>query len=160
MNPKLKLFIDWYFNEEREPRTQVEWCKENRVSPATMSKWVRGIKDNKISRPVDELTQFLEHCREIAFSSKGTSKDRELYSKLNGWLIEKREDKVKIEPNSGDYIRWGREILEQLRQDYRGGNEVCPICGRFQEVLSRPSLHSNESQASEDNQVGVVGLLT
>ena len=153
---KFKSFIEWYATEEalREPKTQAEWGKINGVSVASVGKWIHKIKEKRTGLPVDEIEEFTQWCKEVAYSAKGTSKDRELYAKLNGWLLEKREDK-KNEPSTGDYIRWSKQLIEQLRGQ-RGG--ICPLCDRLQEVSSEPRVHSDEGEATEDNKVGVVGL--
>lgn len=156
MHAKFKPFVEWYSEEEefREPKTQAEWGRINRVSVATVAKWIHKIKENRTGLPVGEVEEFTQWCKEVAYSAKGTSKDRELYAKLNGWLLEKKEDK-KNEPIASDYIRWSKQLIEELRRQ-RGGS--CPMCGGLQEVSEEPRIHTDEGEAAEGNEVGSVGL--
>jgi len=149
-------FSEWYNTpkEQRIVKTVTEWSKINHVSTSTLVRWGEIVRNNQF--PTD-LARFVDHLKKLAFSSKGNSKDRELYARIKGWLVEKKEETHKYEPTPTDYIGFAQKVITRLREDYLANGGVCPVCG-FDKALRNSVCVHPEPEHTESREVAAVAL--
>ncbi len=125
-----EAFIEWRSipKAERVIKNDTQWAKANGLSEQTVCRWGQKLKEQAENRDPNEFKTFMKHLKEIAFGGRATSRDRELYMKANGWLVEKREETLKVDYTPGERAKIAREVLEGLRANYKGG--WCPVCNR------------------------------
>ena len=151
-------FTEWYFADpgDRVIPTQVEWAKAHGVSVQALAKWVKKIKKNTVSSQ-DDMETFVAHLKERIYNGTATAKDKELYAKINGWLIERKEVTERFEPSASDYIAYGRRVIEQLRENYSEHGGVCPVCGGLETLCLEPRSDT-EPEHEESRELATVAV--
>lgn len=86
----------------------------------------------------------------LSSASRGNAQSQKLAKQLSGEFIEKREDTLKFEPSTADYINWGRQLLEELRQDWQENGGTCQVCSRPQVLLEEVRMDSEQEHREED----------
>src|SRR3990167_8002782 len=147
-----KAFFEWRLNPEHDEIPSYIWGKENGVSQRTVYKWEKQTKGT-----LDEFDEFISVLKKAALKG-GNSRDRELYAKVKGWLIDRREEKHVIDFSAAEYIRIGNEIIGRLREDYRHSGGSCPVCGVSQVLC--PPREDTEPEQQVDRDVAAVALST
>ena len=86
----------------------------------------------------------------LASADKGNAQAQRLAKQLSGELVEKREDTVKFEPSTANYIEWAREVVSQLRDNWRQDSGICPVCSRPQVLLKEVRVDTEQEHGEED----------
>jgi hypothetical protein len=129
------------------------------ISRAVGSKWKIELDKLRKEANTDDCEEFRLHMRALAFGEseeKATSKDRELYARMNGWLVDKREETVKYELSADERLHIARETINRLKEIISGGGR-CPVCG-FGGVLCDESCLDTEPEYEPDNTVETLAL--
>jgi len=121
------------------------------VSDPTLRKWDKQARaadgfdaDGYIN---DNLEQILKSLIK-SIKDKGAPKNIETALKLAGMLIERREDRVKVEFTPTDRIAIATEFREALIGEFRDTG-VCSICGFSKALYDQPRLDKGREQEQE-----------
>jgi hypothetical protein len=152
---KFNKFIEVYDMPEEEKikrglTTQRAQLKHIGITATTQNLYKERLEKAREEAKASDYDAFEARLKELAFSPKSTSRDRELYARIRGWLVEKREDTVKFEPSASDYATITENIIGRLRENWENNGGVCVICGRPKTLLAEPCVDTDENKASED----------
>jgi hypothetical protein len=119
---------EWWMTPADQRTTKKRLLKKTGiVDIRTLNKKIEEVKGNGTDKLIDQLAsldeihieQFFTRVYERAMEPKATAKHMELYAKLKGLLIEKREN-VNIDLTADDITRRNLEAERRLReQGYR-----------------------------------------
>jgi hypothetical protein len=121
--------------EQRFPSTKAEWARMNNVTHATLNNWDKGFTEWKklqgSNGSVAKLEgldgesvvqQFVKLMGQLALDPTRPAKDRELFAKMAGLLIDRSEQKVTLELTGDDYANIEREARRRnLEEGYSIG---------------------------------------
>ena len=146
----------------RKPKSRAQFCRDKHISPSTLRNIELGMGNgnSKVDNVIDllkgfsdeELALFDRKVYEKAMQDNASAKDRELFAKMQGKLIDKSETRVKLELSAEDL---SREFLRARRElESSGDNEVLTR----PTLLSRPILLGSGQSSNEDGEVGDVAV--
>ena len=116
---KLEYFANWIATpEDREFKTQKEVAQYLEVDEKTLGRW-----KSQLQQPadVDEVELFLRQLYKRAMQFNASAKHMELYAKLKGLLVEKSEQKIKLEIGADEIARRNNEA-ERRDREFREGS--------------------------------------
>jgi hypothetical protein len=159
---EFKRFSEWYYAPSEDSLkinfpTQVAIAKHLNISQALATKWNRRLSDEETGSD-DDFKSFMSMLRREVFKNRASPKDRELYSKLNNWLVDRKEEKVTLDFSATDHNRIATNIIQRLREEYQEHRGICPVCSRPDLLDEKLRLDTNTDKASEKSEMAVVGL--
>ena len=159
----IRKFAEWLLipDEDRReqglPLNQTQFAIHHGVGTATLSIWKRELR-LKAGNPEEQDTiLFLAQLAEDARKVNAPAGIRELYARLKGIYVDKREVKQTVEFTPTDYTRMAQTIIKRLRESYQGGGGSCPICLRPPILLNEVCDNSGQEH-SEDGEVATVAV--
>ena len=91
---RFALFARWFASDDPNKVTPEQICVDLHVSPMVAQKWVREIESGKATIGGNEVQAYTAFLKDLVYTGKATSSDRELYAKIIGAIP---ETKAKIE---------------------------------------------------------------
>jgi len=114
---KLRQYAEWYAlpDEDKDPKTQAEMARKLNVSEQTLITW-----KSKLTAPdgVDEIEHFKERLYQMATKINATAKHMELYARLQGLLVEKREETIRLELSADERYRRNKIANRELEEGH------------------------------------------
>jgi hypothetical protein len=148
---------EWWMTPADQRTTKKRLLKKTGiVDIRTLNKKIEEVKGNGTDKLIDQLAsldeihieQFFTRVYERAMEPKATAKHMELYAKLKGLLIEKREN-VNIDLTADDITRRNLEAERRLREQ---GYRVDDV--QEESALLSENIRLSSGQGSQgDNQV-------
>jgi hypothetical protein len=151
---------EWWMTPADQRTTKRRLLKKTGITDVrTLNKKIEKVKGNGADKLIDQLAsldeiqieQFFTRVYERAMEPKATAKHMELFAKLKGLLVEKREN-LNIDLTADDITRRNLEAERRLReQGYRV--EYVPE----ESALLSKDVRTSSGQVSEgDNQVSAL----
>lgn len=137
------------------PLTQQAFAIHHGISEVTLSNWKNKLKNIKPTTDEQEAVLFLQQLAEDARKPSATSGIRELYARLKGLYVDRREVKQTVEFTPTDYARIATTVVERLREDYRRGGGNCPVCHKLPEVLVKICADSGQEHGASSEMATV-----
>lgn len=152
---KRAYFARWYVTPSLKLKHQTQTALADflNVTAQTIRKWTKGIETDMISSQQDNLLSMIIND---ALKPNADTRKRELAAKLMGLMKKETEDKT-FEPTAENYIKWGRELILRLKQDWVQGGGVCPLCSGHKVLFSDIRMDT-EQEHSPDGEVGAVAV--
>jgi len=137
----IRKFAEWLSlpEEEREPKTIRALAEQLGKAESTLWLW----KAQLTKLDDDEVDRFKRKLYRDAMKPNATGKDKELYARMKGLLVDKQETKVTLELSADERAR--RELEAERREREWRSRE-----GYRVEVMSEePALLHNEVRANQ-----------
>ena len=90
---RFALFAAWFASKDPGKVSPEQICVDLHITPMTAQKWVRQIESGKAVVVGNEIQAYTLYLKDLVYTGKATSADRELYAKIIGAL----DNKQKIE---------------------------------------------------------------
>jgi hypothetical protein len=126
INEKAEADIrEWWMTPADQRTTKKRLLKKTGITDIrTLNKKIDKVKGNGTDDLIDKLAsldeiqieQFFKRVYERAMEPKATAKHMELFAKLKGLLIEKREN-VNVDFTADDYFKARNDAKRELREE-------------------------------------------
>jgi len=149
-NKHIEQLAQWLAlpEDEREPKTLVDWSKQHGVTDVTAWNWKKQIT---VKPELSEVELFKMRLYKEATKVGAPAKTMELWAKLNG-LFEDKTERKEFEFKPSDYIKNREKARRELEEEGFGSREVQSIPSLLpDEVL----LHSGQGEEADGEVAGV-----
>ena len=101
------------------------------ITARTYSKWMEG-EDKTVDSSLSILDRANDSIDEalIVSCKKGNSSSLRTFFQLQNRLVERKEEKLKVEFSVGERFQIANEVIAGLREQYKLGGRACAVCGR------------------------------
>ena len=91
---KFALFTEWFVSKSPDKASAEQICVQLHITPMTAQKWVQKIQGGFTAFNGDEIQVYRAYLKDLVYSGKATSADRELYAKIIGALDTKQKVEI------------------------------------------------------------------
>lgn len=150
-----KIMVDHEYKKSLGLVTVNDVCKHVGITVRTYYVWQGKPVDSKFDFDAElekNAPKLVKQILKQVSSQKCSPKTLEIYAKLLGKYVDKREDKLKVEFTPTDYSLIAGRVVQGLRDQYQSGNGICPVCQR-PKVLVDAVCVDTEPEHGEESQV-------
>jgi len=145
----IEKFFDWLSLSDSErkkkdlPLTQTDFAIAHGIPAPTLTIWKKNASIDTVL-----VKNMLDNAYKLGI--EGKYKYAELWAKMTGNYVDKSESSVKVEFTANDYARVAEQVIGGLRASYAEHGGICPVCGRFEILLSESCLDTEPQHRSKN----------
>jgi len=146
----IERFFEWNALSEREreelglPKTQADFAVKHGISAGILTNWKKHATLDEVR--IKELKDRI-YSSGMALDAK--SKDRELAARVFN-LMTPQDININMELSANGHSKVAREVLDELRQQYRENKGVCPVCGKYEVLLPEVCMDTEQEHCSKN----------